>query len=237
MKPKHTLIAGLVAALTTLLINVPAQAALSTDVTVKLIAPGGLQGDSTPIDLTQVAPLATGILAANLGGSGDISGMMLDNEKIVFSGNSIELRVAAGFDDGLGNFSTGYLGSGGSHARYVLSGLDIAGQTIVGFSAYAFDGFGNAGFAGLLSPANPTDTIQLLSPSSVSFNLDDLQFKDRGLGGSGNFAEFRIDLVTQPVPEPSTLALFVAGGLAVVGVRRLAQGKPAPDEASEPEGS
>ena len=216
----HHLLGGLALALASL----AAHADFASDVTVKLIAPGGLIGDSTPISLSQtvaVADLATGVVAANLlspnVSAGDIGSLMLDNERIFFSGNSIFIRAGAGTTlDGA--LVTGYLGSGGSPARYQIDGLAITGQAITGFTAYAFDGFATSGTTGLLSPASAVGLVQLVNPHAVSFNLDSLVFANRG-GEGASYAEFRIDLTTVPVPEPAT-ALLLAGGLLVVLRRR-----------------
>ena len=196
-----------------------AQAALLNDVNVELIAPGGVVGDSTPLDLSQVATLAGGIVPS---GSGDISGFMLEGEQIAFSGNSILLQVAAGTGDSVSGFSTGYLGAGGQHARYVLGGLAIAGEKIVALTVYNFDGFATSGFTGLLSPGSSSDYVHLLSGSSLSVDLDDLRFVDRGDGGANNFADIRIDLVTVAVPEPGSFALAAAGVLVLLARRHSA---------------
>ena len=44
----------------------------------------------------------------------------------------------------------------------------------------------------------------------------------RELGSASNYAEFRLDLQTTPVPEPGTLALTVTG-LALIGLGGLAR--------------
>ena len=212
----HRLLGGMALAVASL----AAHADFASDVTVQLIAPGGLVGNATPISLSQsvaVADLATGVVAGNLGGSGEISGSMLDNERVFFSGNSIFIRAGAGTTlDGA--LVTGYLGAGGSPARYQIDGLAITGQSITGFTAYAFDGFATSGTTGLLSPASAVSLVQLVNPHTVSFNLDSLVFANRG-GEGVSYAEFRIDLATSPVPEPAA-ALLLAGGLLVVLRRR-----------------
>lgn len=204
------LIGGLLLALGSL----SAQADFAADVTVRLVAPGGLTFDTTPIDLSQtvaVADLASGVRAGNLGGSGDISDFMLDDERVFFSGNAIFIRAAAG-DFTSGVSTTGYLGANGSPARYEISGLAITGQVITGFTAYAFDGFATSGFTGLQSPGSPGSLVQLTSPGTLSFDLSSIVFVQRTGGQSGDYAEFRIDLLTTPVPEPATW-LLMAGGL------------------------
>ena len=219
----------LTAAVLALGISALAHAGLVSPVTVSLLAPGGIAGVSaTPINATQIAPVPTGF---NWNDAGDISGggsgFMLDGERIFFVDNSIRLRVAAGFDDGAGNFSTGYLGSVGNNARYEFSNLSITGFDIIGASLFAIDGYGDIGFSGLISGGG----VALIGGDTVTFRLDDLLFKDRNLSTGFNFAEFRIDLQTRAitgppvnppngVPEPSTLACLAAAGLAFWATRR-----------------
>jgi len=209
-----------------------AHADLLNPVTVDLIAPGGLTTDgtpggtdSTPLNLTQTASLASGIKAGNLdaadpGPIGGPSGYMLDDEQISFVGNSILLRIAAGEQTAGNQFFTGYLGAGGEHARYEFSNLAIAGQTITGFNVFGFDGYGDTGFEGAIGPS-PKSLVRLINPNTISFDLDTLEFKDRG-GPSYNFAEFRIDLITSAVPEPSG-ALMALSGLGLLALRRSRQ--------------
>ncbi|NVL83648.1 PEP-CTERM sorting domain-containing protein, partial [Escherichia coli] len=63
--------------------------------------------------------------------------------------------------------------------------------------------------------------IQLSSPHSVVLALDQIHFADRGQGESNNFATFRIDLQTAPVPEPATAALAIIGLVAMGMSRQL----------------
>jgi hypothetical protein len=194
-----------------------AQADFASDITVRLVAPGGLTYDTTPLDLSQTVPvadLANGVRAGNLGGSGDVSDFMLDDERVFFTGNSILIRAAAGDFTG-GVSTTGYLGANGSPARYEISGLAITGQVITGFTAYAFDGFAMSGFTGLQSPGSPASLVQLTNPTTLSFDLSSIVFMPRLGGQSGDYAEFRIDLLTTPVPEPATW-LLLAGGLLLL---------------------
>lgn len=206
--------AALFAALSTLVVATSAQADLLDTISIELIAPNGIESDPTAFTYSQAAPLATGVLAMNLGGSGDISGFMLDNEQITFSGNSILIRVAAGSQDGL---NPGY----GDDARYLLTGLAVAGETITGMAVYGFDGYSTVGPAtGLAVGLVPGSLVHLGADAhSISFDLDNaLTFRDRGLGGSLNYAEFRIDLQTQPVPEPGSWLMMLAGLGGVAGL-------------------
>lgn len=202
----------------------PARADFSGDITVKLLAPGGTAEDTTPVSLTQtvsVADLAGGVLAGNLGGTGDISAFMLDNERVSFSGNSILLRIGAG---GLadGQLTTGYLADGLDPARYEISGLAVPGHLITSYTVQAFDGFGSSGSTGLLTPAVPASLVFLFNNNTLSFNLDSIVFVERFAGQSENYAEFRIDLVTTPVPEPRPALLLLAGGALLLLLRRRA---------------
>lgn len=146
---------------------------------------------------------------------------MLDNERITFSGNSIRIRVGAGSANGL---NPGF----GALARYQLNGLAVVGEVITGFTAYAFDGYGTTGPATGLAPGVvPGSLVQLgINADSISFKLDNtLTFVDRGLGSSFNYAEFRIDLLSQPIPEPGTWLMMLAGlgGVAGMAARRRSQ--------------
>ncbi|MGQ2980995.1 MAG: PEP-CTERM sorting domain-containing protein [Polaromonas sp.] len=206
-----------------------AQADFQSSITVKLIAPGGIQGNPTAINEQQVvsvANLATGVQAGDGGAIG--SGWMLAGEEVTFVGNSIRVRSFAGYDDNTGIY-TGYLGAGGVHARYEFDGLSIAGKTIIGFNVFAFDGYLTSGFSGLAGPS-AASLVQLLDADTVSLDLDSILFVDRGTGTSNAFADFRIDLITQdngtgpgpgnPLPEPATLALFALAALGAGAARR-----------------
>lgn len=219
-------LASLTGALCLALASMPALADFAGDVTVKLLAPGGTTGGGPdPIDLSQTvafADLATGVQAANLGGTGDISAFMLDNERIVFTGTMILMRVGVGDDTG-GVLTTGYLGSGGEHARYQFDGIAFSGRTITDVLVYAYDGFATSGPAsasGLLSPGDPAVLVHKIDADTYSFDLDTLQFKQRFAGGSDNYAEFRIDFITAAVPEPAAWLLLAAGLLPVLRRRR-----------------
>jgi hypothetical protein len=188
---------------------VPAHADLLGPVTVSLIAPGGIIDDETPLSFEQIVADPAGGIAA--GDGGDIGEFMLPGEEIRFEGQSILLHVAAGGDDN-GDLVTGYLGLPGDPARYVFSGLQVPGQVIVGLEVYAFDGYGTSGTSGVLGGIGVTRA----GPDTVIFRLDELVFADRGTGSGDAYGEFRIDLVTIPVPEPATTALMLAG-LSMLG--------------------
>jgi len=196
-----------------------AHADFANNITVQLLAPGGVLGDASPLSFTQVASVSAGIKARD---GGDIGTYMLDGELIRFSGNSILIHVAAGNQDGSNNLVTGYLGLGGSHARYSFSDLNISGQIITGFKVYGFDGFGTTGTnIGVSTPdANSLNSlVSLTSSNSLNFNLDSMIFKARGSDPTAAYGEFRIDLQTAaaPVPEPSS-ALMSLVGLSMFGL-------------------
>ncbi len=209
----------------------PAMANLVTPISVSLIAPGGFTNgidppDTTPLLLNQALSYGTPITPA---GGGAIGGFMLPDEQVALNGDSIRIRAAQGSETG----GTGYLGLGGAHARYELSGLTIAGSTITGFTLYTFDGYGTSGFSGAASGVGVTfvDSADVDSaPDLLVFNLDDLLFINRGLGNSLNFAEFRIDILSRldnppppppnGVPEPGTLTLAAAALIALRSARR-----------------
>ena len=202
-----------IALISALSVGAPAQAALLDPVSVTLVAPAFFDPP-----LEQSAPLATGIVAGNLGGTGDISRAMLDNEKISFSGDSILLRVAS---DG-GALTTGW----GAGARYELTGITVVDSLITGVAVYAWDGYGSTGtFSGLANPAAAV-LVSLGGTAlsrSLSLTLDDsLQFNDRGNGLIYNYVEFRIDLLSQPVPEPGQWLLMAVGlgGLGLLAAQR-----------------
>lgn len=223
-----------------LLTAVSAHANLSGPLTVKLIAPGGIIGDATPVSASDVVTPGSGIEISTGDGTNIGAWMLTPNglpEQIDFSGNSILVRVAAGNVDASGNPVTGYLGRGVDHAHYEFDGLSVAGATIIGFNLGAADGFTFTGFNGVASPASPSSYIHLVSPSQIVFDLDTLVFKDRGNGQSNDYAEFRIDLITNatpPVPEPAQYALML-GGLALLGgLRRCRAAKRSTPGARRP---
>ena len=221
-----------------------AQASFVSGVSVRLLAPGGIQNaTTTPIAATQaiaLADLGTGIFQGDNGAIGGDSGgnfgYMLPGETIFFDNatNAVLLHVAGGYDGGASGITTGYLGDASGHARYEISGLDI-GAAITGFQAYAFTGYGTSGSSGLLNPTNPADYIQITGNTLV-FDLDNLFFARPATGSSDAFAEFRINLLTQgtgpndpgnggngnKLPEPTGLALLAVAALGAVAARRRA---------------
>lgn len=202
----------------------PARANLVDTVTVTLDAPGGISGIGVPIHISDPASLATGIVAGdatNIGGNA-----MLPGEFIRFNASLDELlmHIGAGAgDSGLGiPLTTGYLGSGGVHARYDFTGLGVSGATITGYQLVSV--------SGLLSPTLASDYIQLTSQSSLSVYLDNLVFAPNNLGDSYAGADLTIKLLSRPlgvgtVPEPATLALVLAGLGGIVTLRRANRGR------------
>jgi len=208
-----------------------AQAAFDGQVTISLLAPGGLVGEpNTTVDTLDKVSGADG-LKLSPGDGSNIGNWMLNLEQISFESGRINLRIGVGavLNDGLANeqWVTGYLGDSSGHARYQFSNLNLTGKTIVGLSVSDKDGFLSTGFSGLQSPSTPSSYVHLLSGNSLSLDLDNLVFKNRGTGQSGGFADISIQLITQAVPEPGSAALMLGGGLLLaIGLRkRPATGK------------
>lgn len=218
--------------------SLSAHAAFASDITLKLIAPGGINDgssiDTTPVSAQQTVALADLVNGVHAGDGGAIgSGWMLDGEKVFFEDDSIKLRVGVGNDTTGGVYTTGYLGLGGSHALYQFDGLSIVGKTIVGVSLFAWDGFGttDAGTgSGLGNPAVLGSLAHFIDGDTVTFDLDTLEIAARIAGSSNNFAEFRIQLITRDngtgpgneLPEPATLALFALAAMGARVARRRA---------------
>jgi len=201
------------------LLGAPAQAAFSGDVTVSLLAPGGIVGNSTPISGSDVVGGADG-LKLSPGDGSFIGGWMLPLDQISFSGNSIRMTIATGAELGNGDWVSGYLGAGGARARYDFSNLNIAGQQIVGLVLSDKDGFLDTGLSGLVSPASPSSYVTLINPHRLTVDLDTLIFRDRGTGSGEGHLDLRIDLVTVAVPELPAAGLLLAGGLLMGGLLR-----------------
>lgn len=219
--PCVRLLAGLALACAVTWPGLAQAASFRGPVTVSLIAPGGTTFDGStlsggPLNLGQTVAAGGQILP---GDGGDIGNFMLFSESITLSGTSILVRVAQGASDG----STGYLGSGGEHARYVFNGLDVAGEQITGLSYGLKDNFGAGSFVGASNAAALVsgDVVKLASAHSVVLTLDQIRFADRGQGESANFVDFRIDLKTTPVPEPGSGALALVGLAGLSGLSGL----------------
>jgi hypothetical protein len=209
MKIKSGLFVSLGSLLIALCWALPAQAVLTDPVSVSLQAPGGIVGDATPLSFTQTAALSTGVTP---GDGSDIGSFMLPAESIAFNSGSYDLvvKIAAGCCV-TGPLVTGYLGAGALPAQYVFDDLTVAGATITGYSALV---------TGLNSPTNNASFIKLLSPSSLSVELDNLVFTSVAGGQSNALATVDIHLITQAVPEPASVALALAGLMVIVMVRR-----------------
>ncbi len=208
--PFRTLVAGTTVLVLAAAMAVPARASLNSPVSLSLIAPGGFT-DGTNVTSTPISETASGDPAVGfvVGDPASLitSFYMLPGESVTFSGNSILLTVAGGAEVG-GQWMTGYLGLGSDHARYVVGDLSITGQTITGIQVHS----GGAVLGGV--------DAALSGPGQVSFNLDQLTFSAPTGGNSYPIGNFTIDLVTQPVPEPASAALLLAG-LVGLTVRRM----------------
>lgn len=199
--------------------SLAAQAGFSSAITVQLLAPGGLTSDPTPINVSQtvaVADLATGI---SLAGGGDVGNYLLTGERVYFGDGLINLKIGVG-DDTSGVYTTGYLGDGSGHARYVFDNLDLTGLTISGFDIASSSGFA--------SPASVASLVHLLDPHTLTVDLDTLEIAHLVQGSSNNFAQLSIRLLTRDappppasgVPEPASLSLFLIAALGALRIRR-----------------
>jgi MYXO-CTERM domain-containing protein len=203
-------------------------ATFSGPISVSLISPGGFTTDGvniTPDPLSFTQSLTPPVGAITPAGGGDIGGFMLPPEFIKLNGTSIVVRTAEGASNG----TTGYLGSGGQHARYQFGGLSIAGQVITGLTYTLTDTaappIGTPGGIGTyigvdnVSALSSAKFVRLDSPTSFEVDLDQIHFKDRGAGESNNFVDISISFTTAAVPEPSSAALALVGLAAVAGLR------------------
>ncbi|MFG6460228.1 PEP-CTERM sorting domain-containing protein [Roseateles sp. DXS20W] len=233
--PARRLLGALVGSVIALCAS-PALAGFQSNITVKLIAPGGITGDPTPINLSQLVTTANFATGVHTGGGGPIDSWMLAGEEVTFVGETIHVRAYAGAETPAGSI-TGYLGAGGNHARYEFDGLSIAGKTIVGVGVTSFDGYAASGASGLAPSVLAANLVHLIDADTISLYLDDILFADRGptVGSSEDHADFLITLITRDngtgpgptdpgngVPEPATLALFMVAALGASAARRRA---------------
>lgn len=204
---------------------------------------GGVTVITTPVLLTDAAVAVGDGIHANDGPGGivdtNIGGFMLPGEFITFGGVNadISLRVAAGSQDDLGTpsalddiLTSGYLSSGANRARYVLSGLNIVGELITGFTVAA---------SGFDLPTNLADLVgfDTATPGTITIFLDTMRFTPDARGAFFAGGNLTIDLqtctlgvpgcgtpVVNPTPEPASLALVLAAlaGSVPVWRRRVA---------------
>jgi hypothetical protein len=194
----------------------PAHADLAAPVQLTLFAPGGVVGNPELVQEVADIDPATGLHAGDTGNQ--ISEFwMLPGESVTFAGNSISLHLLAGANDPSNNsYVTGYLGQGGVPASYIFRGLQVPGFTITGVSATHLGGVFDSGVQ-----------VQLIGGAQLHFRLDSLLFDTAQNLRDGNgyyYADFRLDLSTQPVPEPAVWALSLLGlaALQLVTHRRRA---------------
>jgi hypothetical protein len=233
VKPFHPIALFGFVAVVALFGAVPASAALVGSIDITLTAPGGIIGDSTPIDAINTVPAADGTLVSPGDGS-NIGTWLLPIESIGLSGNSFMLTIASGGLNSASQPVTGYLGLGSAHAQYVFSNLQIPGQAIAGLSFSDYDSFAASGTIGLASPTDLSQVVQLLSPSSFSVNLDNLVFMDRGPGASYDYVDLQVTLNTTAVPLPGAGILLLSGlSLLALCRRKGAHAHLARDSISE----
>jgi hypothetical protein len=211
--PKFRLAASAAIALAAALAG-PAQAGVASSVSLTLSAPGGVVGDVTPVLEHATLDTSLGLHAGDAGNQ--ISAFwMLPTESITFSGNSILLHLLAGAQDPANSsFVTGYLADGGNPAAYVFQGLPLVGFAITGVSAVNLGGVFGSGVS-----------TQLVNGTEVDFRLDTLVFDTaQNLRDSNGYyyADIRLDLTMQPVPEPAVWALALVGLCTLRLARRRA---------------
>lgn len=211
--PKARQVASAVIALAAILAG-PAQADVASSVSLTLASPGGVVGSPAPVLELAAVDTSLGLHAGDLGNQ--ISEFwMLPSESITFSGNSILLHVLAGANDPANNsFVTGYLAAGANPAAYRFQGLPLAGFTVTGVSATNLGGVFDSGVS-----------TQVVNGNQVDFRLDTLVFDTaqnlRDVNGY-YYADIRLDLTLQAVPEPAVWAMALVGLCTLRLARRRA---------------
>ncbi|WP_326543045.1 PEP-CTERM sorting domain-containing protein [Pseudorhodoferax sp.] len=175
------------------------------EVQITLDAPTGISGDPMPVNLVDLATVASPGLESSAGDGSNVGSFMLPGEFIDFDAYTITVRIGTGAVDTRGQFP-GY----GADAVYLFESLDIAGEIIIGASITANSGFSNFNAAWL----------QMLGPDALSLALDTMLFSP-GLPDAQTFGELTITLLTRVdennhVPEPGSLLL---AGLALAALR------------------
>lgn len=215
------------------MVAMSAQAGVLTGTFSALLAsPGGITSDGgatvndTPL-LVSDSNLAIGDgIHANDGPGGfvdtQIGAYMLAGEYITFGGADarIQLHVSAGSQEDRGTsdpmddiLMTGYLSSGADRARYVLSGLNIVGELITGFTVTG---------SGFDDPTNLADLIAFdaSTPDTITIFLDTMKLTPSARGAFYAGGDLNISFqtciqsspgcglpVVNPMPEPGSLAL------------------------------
>jgi hypothetical protein len=201
-----------------LLASVPAHAApslIGTTVNAQVLAPA-LSADFSNLNIAVTA--AVEISAGD--GSAIGNGFLLTGvfnggnlpEQVDFDALTISLRILAG-DPGP-PLNTG----AGAGAKWLFSGLDIAGFDIIGAAITANSGFSNFA-SNWLSFDDATDIVTLA--------IDTMAFT-AGTGGNSAFGELTITLNTRaiteppnpPLPEPGSIALACVALLSLWATRR-----------------
>lgn len=198
-----------------LAVAVPVQAAgLSGDqVGVQLDLPGGISGDPTPLNFSDLVLVGAGAEIA-AGDGTNIGGFMLSNAQAIsefvdIGEFTINLRLLSGDpnDESLLGFGAG--------ARYLFEDLDIVDKIILGGTLTSLGGISN--FSASWLSFNGSDGFELA--------IDSIALSDRGQG-IGRYGDLQISLITRdrdptnPVPAPASLLLAASALLVCRGLRR-----------------